>query len=88
MVVFLYQESAKTNLQLLDTLQYKSLLLCTGAMKGTSLSSLLSECGETSLAHRRYEFYFKFVTRIWFSKNSACHSSLNDLTLSTLNKKK
>ncbi|MFI5407161.1 MAG: RNA-directed DNA polymerase, partial [Nitrososphaerales archaeon] len=84
---FLYQDSARTNLKLLDTLQYKSLLLCTGGMKGTALASLLSECGETTLAQRRYEFHLKFITRIWFSKKSACYASLNNLTLTTLNKK-
>ena len=84
---FLYQDSAKSNLQLLDTLQYKSLLLCTGGLKGTSLSSLLSECGETSLEQRRFEFYLKFLTRINFSKNSPCSFVLQDLTLTQINKK-
>ena len=84
---FFYQDSSKSNLYLLDTLQYKSLLLCTGGMRGTSLSSLLSECCETSLSHRRHEYYLKFLNRIWFTKHSPCRTALNDLTLTTLNKK-
>ena len=84
---FLYQDSAKTNLKLLDSLQYKALLLCTGGMKGTPHSSLLIECGETSLAHRRSEFYLKFITRIKFSKDSPCRSFHQDLIIKSINKK-
>ena len=37
----------------LDSVQYKALKICTGAIKGTSLESLQVECGDPSLELRR-----------------------------------
>jgi len=84
---FLFKDSAKSNLQLLNTLQYKALLACSGAMKGTSLSNLLSECGETSLSHRRYEFFEKFLARIKHSSKSPFSAIFEEKKFITLNKK-
>lgn len=84
---FLYQNSSNNNLKLLDSLQYKALLMCTGGMKGTPLSNLLIECGETSLAQRRFEFYMKFLTRIKFSNVSPCRNIFQDTVIYSLSKK-
>jgi hypothetical protein len=37
----------------LDSIQYKALKICTGALRGTSLISLQVECGEPPLKFRR-----------------------------------
>jgi len=50
---FAYSNAAVSNTKKLDTIQYKSLLLATGGLKGTSLNALLGECGELPLAYRR-----------------------------------
>lgn len=84
---FLYQDSSITNLKLLDSLQYKALLLCTGGMKGTPCSNLLIECGETSLAQRRFEFYMKFLTRMKFSNVSPCRNIFQDTIICSLTRK-
>ena len=50
---FMYSNCSKSLSKKLDTIQYKSLLIATGGLKGTSLKALLSECGETPLYLRR-----------------------------------
>jgi ribonuclease HI len=72
---------------MLDSLQYKALLLCSGGMKGTPRSNLLIECGETSLAQRRFEFYMKFLTRMKFSNVSPCRYIFQDTIIGSLTKK-
>ncbi len=52
-----YDSTCNTNKKSLDTIQYRALKLCTGAIHGTSLRALQIECGEPPLGIRR-----KFLT--------------------------
>jgi len=61
---FVYEDSAASNLRRLDTLQYKSLLIVTGGMRGTSLKALLAECGELPLRLRRKEILTKYLIKL------------------------
>ena len=60
---FMYDPASITNLKILDTIQYKSLLLITGGIRGTPLSTLLAECGEMPLKNRRSELLLKFLLK-------------------------
>ena len=59
-----YYSAATYILKKLDTLQCKSLRLCTGAMKSTPLTSLQVECCEPPLQFRRERLLLKFCIKI------------------------
>jgi ribonuclease HI len=65
-------------LKLLDTIQYKALLIVTGGMRGTALSSLQAECGETSLNIRREAVLLKFIYRLRSNPSNSAASLLQD----------
>ena len=56
-----FESASTSNLKLLDSIQYKSLLLVTGGLKGVALSTLLSECGEKPLWLRGKEITLKYL---------------------------
>ena len=70
---FVYSDSAGSNLKLLDTIQYKSLLLATGGIKGTALKALLAECGELPLKLRREQLTLKYLVKIKKTINKMVH---------------
>src|SRR6267154_1827567 len=75
---FTYSNSAPSNLKKLDTIQYKSLLLATGGLKGTALKALLGECAELPLYLRRQQSTLKYLLKLSSSTNNAANKVLND----------
>ena len=61
---FAFANSANSNIRKLDTLQYKSLIIVTGAMKGTAKNSLLAECEEIPLDLRRESQLLKYLLKL------------------------
>ena len=82
-----YENAADPNLKLLDTVQYKALLLVTGALKGTPLSCLLAECGEKTLKMRREELILKYLIKLNLSLCNPAKEILQDLHFPQLNNK-
>ena len=74
-----YHLAAHYLLKKLDTLQCKSLRICTGAMKSTPLSSLQVECCEPPLKFRRERLILKYCTKI---DAMYIHSTKNILVVS------
>ncbi len=75
---FTYDSSASTsNLNKLKSIQYKSLLIATGAMRGTSLNALLGECAELPLLYRRKKIILNYLTKLNFN---SCNSAKEVLT--------
>ena len=71
-------DSASTNVKnILNSVQYQSLLVCAGAKKGTSLRTLQVELGEMPLDLRREMFSIKLKRRIDSIPN---HPLAEDLT--------
>ena len=69
---FIYENCSHSQTKKLDTIQYKSLLLATGGMKGTALNALLGECCELPLELRRKNLVLKYLLKIYLNpKNSA-----------------
>ena len=64
----------------LDTIQYKSLLIVTGGLKGTSLKALLGECAEIPLYLRRKKSTIKYLVKVCNSTRNSAASILNDQT--------
>jgi len=75
---FAYSNSALTNLKKLDTIQYKSLILATGGIKGTALRALQGECAEIPLNLRRQQIITKYLLKLSFCTNNAANQVLND----------
>ena len=76
---FIYTDLSKTLSKRLDTIQYKSLLLATGGLKGTSLKALLSECGEVSLHLRRKKLLVSYLLKINANKRNLASSVIEDV---------
>lgn len=71
----LYDTASPVQLKKLDTIQYKALAICTGAMRGTALAALQSECKELPLALRRKQQILKYCIKI----NSIPSHSANEI---------
>src|SRR6188508_2548984 len=83
---FILNEACKTNLKMLDTIQYKALSIVLGAPKGTSLATLLAETGETSLQVRRELMLIKFLIKLKANPNNITNVTLNNKKYYNLNK--
>ncbi len=75
---FVYTEASLTNLQKLDTIQYKALLIVTGGIKGTSLNALLGECGELPLAYRRIQITTSYLMKLEGNQSNSAYQILKD----------
>ncbi len=75
---FIYSDISITNSKILDSIQYKSLLLVTGGMRGTSMNALLGECGELPLKYRREKLQINYLLKICGNKRNAASETLND----------
>src|SRR5437867_2832628 len=73
-----YMNSSASNLKRLDTIQYKSLLIVTGGMIGTSLDALLGECSELPLSLRREQILIKYLFKIIQKTSNAASSIFQD----------
>src|SRR5207245_7812724 len=71
-----FESACHSTLKLLYTIQYKSLLLVSGSMKGVALSTLLSECGEKPLSIRRVEIKLKYLLKLKINSNNTTSSLL------------
>src|SRR6266568_3477748 len=60
----LFSCASKTLLAKLDSIQYKSLSICVGSLKGTPLSSIQFECEESPLAIRRSIASLKYMVKV------------------------
>ena len=76
---FVYQYCSKSLVNKLDTIQYKALLIASGAILGTSMKSLLSECGEHPLHIRREQSLISYLLKISNNKNNSASSVLEDI---------
>ena len=76
---FIYSNCSNTLSKKLDTIQYKSLLIATGGLKGTSLKALLSECGETPLYIRRKKLMITYLLKIKDDKRNMASTVLEDI---------
>ena len=59
-----YDNMCRTNKMKIDSIQYKALKICTGALQGTPLEALQNECGEQPLQLRRKMLQMKYTTKI------------------------
>src|SRR2546425_2414534 len=75
---FIYDKVSHTNSNRLDTIQYKALLLATGAMRGTSLNALLGECSELPLNYRRKQLTINYLLKIDNNLQNSAHKVLSD----------
>jgi len=75
---FTFENACLTNLKRLDTIQYKSLLLATGAMRGTSLNALLGECTELPLYYRRIKITMNYLLKIYLNQQNSAKNVLQD----------
>ena len=75
---FVYNDCSPTLKRKVDTIQYKSLLLAVGAMKGTALKALLGECGEIPLELRRKKLILKYLLKIYTNPSNAASLVLQD----------
>src|SRR3989442_7611106 len=75
---FLYMNAADTTLQKIDTIQYKSLLLAVGGMRGTALNALLGDCGELPMKFRRKKILLKYLLKIHDNTRNSASSVLLD----------
>ena len=62
----------------LDTIQYKALCICCGAMKGTPLSALQVDCGELPLGLRRLKQQLKYAVLIQGTDNHPSEMVIRD----------
>lgn len=65
----LYNNASKYLLNKLDSIQYKSLIICLGALKGTALSSLQFEANEQPLFLRRKNSILKHLVKVAYIPN-------------------
>jgi len=76
---FTYDSSASiSNLNKLKSIQYKSLLIATGAMRGTSLNALLGECAELPLLYRRNKVILNYLIKLNFNSCNSAKEVLFD----------
>jgi len=76
---FIYSFCSKTLASKLDTIQYKALLIASGALLGTSMKALLSECGELPLHIRRKQSIISYLLKISNNKNNSAFNVLEDI---------
>src|SRR6267154_332344 len=81
---FDYTDCSKTLKKKIDTIQYKSLLIAVGGIKGTALNALLGECEEMPLELRRKELLLKYLFKLYYSKNDAAYCVLQDKKIFSL----
>ena len=74
---FLYMNAADTTLQKIDTIQYKSLLLAVGGMRGTALNALLGDCGELPMKYRK-KIILKYLLKIHDNTRNSASAVLLD----------
>src|SRR6267154_5241694 len=70
--------NVQKRLKKIDSIQYKSLLIAAGGIKGTALNALLGECDELPLEFRRKELIIKYLLKLFYSKNNAASNVLQD----------
>jgi len=75
---FAYSNASVTNLKKIDTIQYKSLLLVVGGMKGTALNALLGECAEIPMDLRRKKILLKYLLKLHNNPNNSAFDILKD----------
>lgn len=61
-----YGNSAKSNLSILDRVQYKALRICTGSMRSSPIQAILSETQELPLRLRRLQLSINFLIKLQF----------------------
>lgn len=61
-----YASSAKSNLSVLDRLQYKALRISTGSMRSSPIQAILSETQELPLRLRRLQLSIQFLIKLQF----------------------
>ena len=76
---FAYNDCSNYLLKKLDTVQYKSLLIVTGGMRGSALNALLSECGELPLQLRREKIIVKYLLKIKNNHLNAANEVLSNI---------
>ena len=59
-----YDNTSSSNRSKLDTMQYKALSICCGALRGTSQAALQVDCGEMPLHLRRRQQMMEYTTKI------------------------
>ena len=75
---FVYINASASTLKKIDTIQYKSLLIVVGGMKGTALNALLGECGEVPMDLRRKKILIKYLLKLHSNPNNSAHGILTD----------
>src|SRR6266516_2448453 len=75
---FVYCDCSKTLKGKIDSIQYKSLLIAVGGIKGTALYALLGECGEIPLEIRREYLLIKYLLKLQNNPNNAANAVLFD----------
>jgi ribonuclease HI len=75
---FIYTNCSRSVLKKLDTIQYKSLLLATGGLKGTALNALLGECNELPLNYRREKLTINYLIKISNNSRNSANSILKE----------
>ena len=62
----------------LDSIQYRALKICCGAMRGTALIALQGECGELPLELRRRRQQLQYASKVKTVKNHPTKMVLED----------
>jgi len=75
---FVYAKASASSLKRIDTIQYKSLIIVTGGMKGTALKALLGECGEIPMKLRREKILLEHLFRVYENPRNSASSILLD----------
>src|SRR6267154_1070704 len=75
---FAYSNASLSQINRLDSIQYKSLLIATGGLKGTALKALLVECGEIPLSLRRDKCIIKYLLKIYNNNINTASEVLKD----------
>jgi hypothetical protein len=73
-----YDSAAQTHKTKLDSIQYRALMICTGAIRGTAASALQNECGEMPLSIRRNKQQIQFAIKIKATQNHQSEKVLKD----------
>ncbi len=75
---FVYNDCSLTLRKKIDTIQYKSLLIVVGGIKGTALKALLGECREIPLELRRKKIILKYLLKISSNPSNSASLVLQD----------
>lgn len=79
-----YKDAANWILKKLDAIQYKALLVVTGALVGTALHPMLLETGEIPLRLRRHEMALRYYNKINLLNTASKQELLEDKTFPPL----